>query len=234
MFENRPATDFVVSLIFGIWILLALGCESPDQQAVTSRGFVGPDQEGWNSRLTVTKSGRVAAVVEYGYMARFSREQEVKFSEGIHVDFYDKKGVHTSALTADRGLLHERTNEVEALDNVVVVSDSGITLFTEHLRWNSDRQRISTEDFVTIATVEGDTLYGHGFESDPNLENWLIRNPTGVTQKKLALPRTGDLKKSREQTSQQPDAMRPNSAPDSLDTFTPLLEQSPDSAAQAK
>ena len=32
-----------------------------------------------------------------------------------------------------------------------------------------------------ITTLGGDTLFGKGFESNADLENWRILNPSGVT-----------------------------------------------------
>jgi|TARA_Y100000766_G_scaffold35938_1_gene25749 hypothetical protein len=42
---------------------------------------------------------------------------------------------------------------------------------------------MSTEDSVMITTLEKDTLYGIGFESDSDLENWKILKPSGVTER---------------------------------------------------
>ena len=42
---------------------------------------------------------------------------------------------------------------------------------------------MSTEDSVMITTLEKDTLYGIGFVSDSDLENWKILNPSGVTER---------------------------------------------------
>ena len=34
-----------------------------------------------------------------------------------------------------------------------------------------------------ITTAEKDTLYGIGFESDSDLQNWIILKPSGVTDR---------------------------------------------------
>ena len=36
-----------------------------------------------------------------------------------------------------------------------------------------------------ITTLDNDTLYGIGFESDSDLKNWKIIEPSGVTERKL-------------------------------------------------
>lgn len=167
---------------------LLAGCQSSQQSTSTPKEFDGPEQEGWNSKVTVTSAGRVAAIVQYGHMAKYAKEHRVSFDDGVVVDFYGKNGEHSSKLTSERGILYESNNDVEALGNVIVVSDSGTTLHTEKLRWLSQREKIVSDEFVTITTAKGDSLYGKGFESDATMKEWSIRQPSGVSKKKLNFP----------------------------------------------
>ena len=100
----------------------------------------------------------------------------------IEVDFYDGDEIHTSHLTAESGEIDERLKNLKAMGNVIVVSDNGETLFTEELLWNNKLQKIVSEVNVMI-TVEADTLYGVGFESEAGLDNWTIREPKGRTSR---------------------------------------------------
>jgi LPS export ABC transporter protein LptC len=169
-----------------------LGCRSQEQQTVTPPNYDGPDQEGWNSRITVTSNGRTSAILQYAHMEKFSKRRETKFDGGIVVDFYNTEGKHTSNLVSERGMLYEEANDFEALGNVVVKSDSGTTVWTQRLRWENSRQKILSNDFVTIVTAENDTLHGHGFVSDQNLKIWSMRRPSGVSQKKIDLTGAGE------------------------------------------
>jgi len=174
-------------ILFFVIAFLWLGCRSQDEQTVTPPNYDGPDQQGWNSRITVTSNGRTTAVVQYAHMEKYSKRGETKFDGGIVVDFYNTEGKHTSNLVAERGLLHEENNDVEAMGNVVVVSDSGMTVRTQRLRWDNTRQKITSNDFVTITTAQNDTLHGKGFQSDQSLKQWSIGRPSGVSQKKIDL-----------------------------------------------
>jgi len=42
------------------------------------------------------------------------------------------------------------------------------------------REKIFTDDSVKFITESQDTIYGIGFESDVELNNWKILKPTGV------------------------------------------------------
>ena len=72
---------------------------------------------------------------------------------------------------------------MRAIGNVVAVSDSGITLYTDTLIWDSKKEKMSTDDPIMLTTQKNDTLYGIGFESDSDLQNWKVIKPTGVTDR---------------------------------------------------
>jgi len=72
---------------------------------------------------------------------------------------------------------------MRAIKNVVVLSDSGVNLYTDTLTWDPDEEMVYTEDSVMVTTEENDTLYGVGFESDARLDHWTIEQPSGVTGK---------------------------------------------------
>ena len=169
--------------------ILIWGCQQKNDSNLNNNTNKAnfPDQESWNSTLIATNKGQVTATIKYGHMTRFNKKRLVLFDEGIVVDFFDENGQHTSKLTSIKGKLDEKTNNVEAYDSVDVVSDSGITLITDKLWWDNAIEKIVTDQFVTITTVENDTLYGVGFESDQTLSNWMIKEPRGKTDKQIDL-----------------------------------------------
>lgn len=174
-------------LIVYTTLFLALGCsklaEEVESPAKGPPGEETPYQELWDTETTVTKMGVVQSRVKAHHVALFEEKGITQLDGGIQVDFYDERGNHTSVLMADRGVIFEKIQDMEAIGNVVVVSDSGMTLKTEKLRWNNRSRKIISDEFVTI-TTEVDTLYGVGFISDESLQNWEIRQPTGVTGRK--------------------------------------------------
>ena len=102
---------------------------------------------------------------------------------GVHLDFFDEKGNHSSVLTSRSGKVDQATNNLEAIGNVVVVSDSGVVVETERLFWDNARQLIHSEDFVKITSPK-ERLQGHGFESDQSLRNYKVFRVTGTATPK--------------------------------------------------
>ena len=100
----------------------------------------------------------------------------------VKIDFFNDEGEHISTLYADSAKMNENNNNLKANGNVYVVSDSGYTLTTRKIIWDNNYKMILAEDSVLFTTTEGDTLYGIGFESDSDLEEWRIFRPFGIAR----------------------------------------------------
>ena len=143
MIKLIPKTIFIV-LLFHVLFIIFFTCQNSSKNSEEKReNLEFPDQEGWNSTMTSTKDGILSAVIRYGHMQRFKKRKVVEFDGGIEIDFYDEKGNHTSKLTSDEGKLNEGTNDIEAIKNVVVVSDSGINLKTDKLALQRLKERFT-------------------------------------------------------------------------------------------
>ena len=197
--------SFKKLLVTAFTLIIFTGCQQKDSSNLNNVNSEKlPDQEGWNSTITATTNGRITARINYGYMKKFNKKKLVFFEDGITIDFFNEEGQHTSKLTSQKGKLDEKTNNVEAYENVVLVSDSGYTLQTEKLWWDNTIEKVISDQFVTITTIENDTLHGVGFESDRTLVNWTINEVRGKTAKNFDLnftkekPLSGDAAKKEE------------------------------------
>ncbi len=179
----------------GMWLLLALlvGCQSRPAPSGTPADAQSdtevPDQESWQSTIIITRDGQKVAEVWAGRILYFKQRNETLLKDSIHVDFFDSEGKHNSVLTAQEGRVDNATNNLEAMGHVVVVSDSGIVLQTDTLRWDNRRQKIISEVPV-IFTTATDTIIGDAFISDPDLKNYEIKNPRGYSRRKVPIKST--------------------------------------------
>lgn len=147
------------------------GREEPRGKAV-QRDKPLPDQVISDFRITETVSGKkewkMAASKAYIYDSRGLLE-----TEDMEVEFFDEEGRVKSTLVADRGVINRGTDDMEARGNVVVTSNSGVTLETETLLWLSKTRKIVSEDSVRVVRG-GDVLTGVGFRGDPDLGSFEI------------------------------------------------------------
>jgi len=141
-----------------------------------------PAQESWDAEIFFTDSGKTKAVLTAGHLRVLENARETLLDDKIKVDFYNDLEEKTTTLTAEQGKVDDATKNLWAIDNVVAVNDSGVTLQTEELMWRNSDQKILSDKFVTILTPK-EKIEGYGFESDQHLRNYVIYNITYVTRR---------------------------------------------------
>lgn len=177
------AKVLIAIILFAVW-----GCSSEGSKSTeTTAAKVYPDQESWNATVLITREGKTMGVLKAGHVQKFSRQNMTLLDDTIRVDFFDDQGNHKSVLTALGGKVNDRTQDMVAYGHVVVRSDSGVTLYTDTLKWDNRRQKIYSDIPIMVTTEENDTLYGDRFESSPDLMNYEIENPHGKSSKKVEI-----------------------------------------------
>ncbi|HUI65498.1 MAG TPA: LPS export ABC transporter periplasmic protein LptC [Bacteroidota bacterium] len=137
-----------------------------------------PSQESWRSTVTFSDSSKIKAILWAGHIADYQDQRITLLDDSVHVDFFDELGNHTSLLTARRGKVNDATQDFDAYDNVVVVSDSGTTLKTDRLFWTNADRKVRTDAYVDITSAT-EHIMGHGLVSDQSLKNYRIFRVTG-------------------------------------------------------
>jgi len=158
-----------ILLLLFLWIL---SC-SKDESNAPGPPLNVPDQVIENSTITFSEEGIRSATIFAEYVEVYER-LDLKKARKVKVDFYDSQGNHSSVLVADSGVIQERKQKFEALGNVVVITDDGIKLQTQSLRWDPKSAKILTDDFVTITRGE-DVITGYGLEADQKLKHFVIK-----------------------------------------------------------
>lgn len=139
-----------------------------------------PSQESWNSKVIISENGILRAILFADHITVYDDER-IRLLEDVKIDFYDEYKHKTTTLTSDKGKVDDKTKNLYALGNVVAVSDSGDTLWTDELMWNNKKEKITTDKFVTISTKK-ERIEGYGFESDQHLKNYVVYNISVITK----------------------------------------------------
>lgn len=122
-------------------------------------------------------SGKVTLLVQTPHIQQFSNEEQpyTLFPEGLTVLFYDKKTEPQASITAQYARYTEKDELWELRDSVVAVNTEGDILETELLFWSEPKASVWSDRFVRI-TGKDQIIMGTGFESDPRLSKWKIKN----------------------------------------------------------
>ena len=164
-------------LIYFSLYLLFFGCsESRIKPQVDSS--VGteeiPSQESWNSEIIFSEEGKLKAILFADHISVFDNKN-LKLLDGVKIDFYNEDEIKSSYLTSKHGRIDDLTKDMYAIDSVVAVSDSGVVLTTDK------EKKIMTDKFVTIIDKK-ERIEGYGFESDQQLNNYVIYNITYLAE----------------------------------------------------
>jgi len=167
-------------LLFGLFFI-GISCHPIEKLESKKSSVEFVDNEIWKPQITITRKEKT--MIKAKSKKLFKNNNEATLLVGnVEIDFFNDAGEHISMLYSDSARINEQNNNLNANGNVYVVSDSGYTLTTSEIIWNHSYKMIIAEDSVMFTTSDGDTLYGVGFESDSDLEEWRIFKPIGITR----------------------------------------------------
>ena len=161
-------------------LIFQFACQSNELQRSGETRQGRPDAESWDAVITLTNKGAKRGVIRSGHLEKYNDNEFIMLDQNVDADFFNEEEVFTTNLKSLVAEIDEEEDFLIAIGNVVVVTDSGVTLFTDTLSWDNQKEKVFTSDSVVFITEKKDTLYGIGFESDIELNNWKILQPTGV------------------------------------------------------
>ena len=136
-----------------------------------------PSLSARNIETMYSDSGKVTLVVRSPLINQYTGgdEPHTLFPEGLTVLFYDKKTEPQASISSKYARYTEKDKLWELRDSVVAVNTEGDILETELLFWSEPRESVWSDRFVRI-TGKDQIIMGTGFESDPRLTKWKIKN----------------------------------------------------------
>ena len=167
-----------------VWMILAslfITCGSRGESDNSDSTEELIENEIWNPLIILSREESKIVAAKAKKLYKNSDDMALLVGN-VEVDFFGEEGDHISILYSDSAQINEQSNNLHANGNVFIVSDSGYTLTTSKILWDNRYKMIIAEDSVMFTTTEGDTMYGVGFESDMDLDQWRIFQIFGVTR----------------------------------------------------
>ena len=171
MSSIRLKTIIGVSLQLVLIAGFILGCGREEQSTANHDSDIDttnrPDAEVQGATIYLYEGQIVTTKIKAELIHKFD-ELDSTMAYVLDINIMDSESVEASHVVSDSGVIREKSNLLLLFGNVVVVTDDGNTLETDHLRWNQKENKVETEAFVTI-TKDGDIITGWGMESDRRL-----------------------------------------------------------------
>jgi LPS export ABC transporter protein LptC len=167
----------IISAVLLTGTVLLLSCEKKREvlKELTIKEL--PSLSARNIETMYSDSGKVTLVVRSPLINQYTGgdEPHTLFPEGLTVLFYDKKTEPQASISSKYARYTEKDKLWELRDSVVAVNTEGDILETELLFWSEPRESVWSDRFVRI-TGKDQIIMGTGFESDPRLTKWKIKN----------------------------------------------------------
>ena len=113
-----------------------------------------PDQESWDVTIILSEKGIMRAKIKSGHLEKYHEKSFVFLDSNVVVDFFDKEEKHTSLLNSKYAEVNQKSNNMKAMGDVIAVSDSGITLFSQSLIWDAKKETKNRLNLLIIALLE--------------------------------------------------------------------------------
>lgn len=161
----------------------AIACSQKKQPPVAAHSPLADsaDQVMYGARFNLTDKGlqRANLVADTAYFFEDNTRIEL---ENVHTTFFTATGAKNAVLTSERGRYNNRTNNMVARKNVVVVSEDGRRLTTPELNYNQQTNEISS-DSAFVMTEPNRRVEGIGFRSDPDMKNIrILKGASGIAR----------------------------------------------------
>ena len=163
----------------GLGAAVLAGCSGGKKLSASGTSGELPDNEVDQFYVTETDSGR-AQWTMYAQHAATYQARDLVTVRGVRIDFFDDKGLKSSELVAREGELQQRTRDMTARGNVVLLTNEGWRMSTEEMHFLNSRRKMVSDKLVRVEK-QGTVLEGVGFESDPNLQHFEFQHQIRAT-----------------------------------------------------
>jgi LPS export ABC transporter protein LptC len=162
-------------------IIFFLSCKN-DIEAVKKITSIEtfPTMEAENITFLRSDSGRIAVKAISPLVKEYAAAKEpyTEFPQGLKAEFLDKNGSISSSVSANY-VIHKTNEEMWiARYDVEVMDQEGRIINTEYMVFDEKKGKFYSDQFTKF-TEKDAIIYGKGFESDINLSNARILEPTG-------------------------------------------------------
>ena len=172
-----------------ILVSVAAACGDTQAPPVINRNLIPDSAEqiliGVEFNLTDEGIRRAAIVADTLLTYDSNSRDELR---KVTARFYNVAGEQEAVLTSLQGAHSSRLGTMEARGNVVVVSKEGKTLNSPHLKYDPNKNEISSDSAFTLTEGERITK-GVGFVSNPDMTNMRVLAGLQVTGADVRIPR---------------------------------------------
>lgn len=144
-----------------------------------------PELTGSDVEIWYSDSAKLKVKIETQQLDRYLKEEKksyIEFPKGIKVYFYDDSMRVNATMSSKYAIYKENERLWEARNNVVVVNTKGERLNTEQLFWDEAKEKIYSNTYSKITSLEGENIGERGFEARQDFTEWRLNGYRGKSK----------------------------------------------------
>ncbi|MGN8225888.1 LPS export ABC transporter periplasmic protein LptC [Gracilimonas sp. BCB1] len=166
-------------------LFLVLGCgELTDfenkqvQEALSDSLFT--TTESWGINMEIMEDGKLTLKLSGTYAASIKNENQniTKISGPVYIEIFDEAGKPDTFVYTDSAVHLPDKSAFEMFGSVRVNAPEGKKLRSEYLKWERQKDRVSTPEFVIFISPP-DSIAAEGFFGDSDLTNYTLNEGGG-------------------------------------------------------
>lgn len=186
--DGRNIKSLLIGTASSIFLLLSVAFSScapnkPEEiKALTNRDEF-PSLTIKDLTTVITDSGKIKYRFITPELLQFDQKAEptIEFPSGLHVFVFDANEQVDAQIKCKNAIYYQNKELWELRNDVEAVNVKGEVINTELLFWDQKKGTIYSDQFIKI-TRQNEILTGYGFESDERLENYKIKNISGILE----------------------------------------------------
>lgn len=206
--KQLPAAIAATALM--LWSATACRQERQSYVANAGAGDVTPTMATRDVETFISDSGytRYHVTAPLWLMFEDAEEPFWRFPEGLELEQYDLQLQPESDVVCDSAIYFSRKRLWQLDGNVVMVNTQRDSFLTQQLFWDQNSRKIYSDSFIHIVRTDR-IIEGYGFESEQNMNSYIVRRPTAILPVEGHRPGSG----RRDSTATKTDSMRPAETP---------------------
>ncbi|MEX0608974.1 MAG: LPS export ABC transporter periplasmic protein LptC [Balneolaceae bacterium] len=138
--------------------------------------------ESWDVEMEILEEGLLKLKLRGSHAASIknNRRNVTKIRGPVFIQIFDEQGNIDTIVDADSAIYFPNRSEFEMFGNVRVQAPEGKKLNSNYLKWERNKDRVSTPEFVIFISPP-DSIAAQGFLGNTDLTNYTLNEGGGRT-----------------------------------------------------
>lgn len=136
--------------------------------------------ESWDIDMEIMEEGKLKLKLTGSYAASIKNEHRniTKISGPVYIEIFNEEGIADTFVDADSAVHLPDKAAFEMFGNVQVQAPEGKKLSSNYLKWERERDRVSTPEFVIFISPP-DSIAAQGFFGNTDLTDYTLNKGGG-------------------------------------------------------